>query len=213
MEKEYGDAWPLAAARWESEGLNEYIGSRFIEAALLGLAKNAEIADAELVRPYLAEASSSLRNPAVTAISKVGNSGDVPALVKIAKEAYGDVTREAALAALSLSSNPSEVARDLRLSGRPHLTKIAYNWMLTQDSEEAGMLFEAELNSKDEASRVRAVSYFSKRRQGAELEKMLEGYLEQETHYYNVVTWLDRLLYSPSPLREMFAREIEKEPA
>jgi hypothetical protein len=42
---------------------------------------------------------------------------------------------------------------------------------------------------------------------------MLESYLEKETYYYNVLTWLDRLLYSPSPLREMFVRELEKEGA
>jgi hypothetical protein len=210
-EKELGAAWGAIYARWE--GLDEFVRSHFVEAALLGLAKNAEIGDAELARPYLMQTDSSLRNPAVAVISKVGNSDDVPALLKIAKEAYGEVIREAALAALNLSSNPSEVSRELMLSGRSELVKIAYGWMLNQDSEEVGAFFETELVSKDASNRVRALSYFSKRRDSAELSMMLESYLEKETYYYNVLTWLDRLLYSPSPLREMFVRELEKEGA
>jgi len=40
---------------------------------------------------------------------------------------------------------------------------------------------------------------------------MLEAQLHRETYYYNVVTWLDRLLYSPAPLRELFARDLERQ--
>jgi len=208
-QKEFGDAWSAIYAQWND--LEEFIRSQFIEAALLGLAKNAEVSDAELARSYLAQSDSSLRNPAVTIISKVGNSSDVPALLMIAKEAYGEVTKEAALAALHLSSNPSEVSTDLMSSGRPELVKIAYGWMLKQDSDEMDAFFEMELNSNDEAERVRAVSYLSNRRENVELEKMLKNYLDQGTYYYNVVTWLDRLLYSPPLLREMFVRELERQ--
>ena len=39
---------------------------------------------------------------------------------------------------------------------------------------------------------------------------MLLEYPTRSTYYYDVVTWLDRLLYSPSPLKELFARELEE---
>jgi len=76
-----------------------------------GLAKNAQPPDAELARPYLVHTTSSLRDAAVTVISKVGNPDDASALLGIAKEAYGDVQKEAALAALNLSSSPLALAQ------------------------------------------------------------------------------------------------------
>ena len=36
------------------------------------------------------------------------------------------------------------------------------------------------------------------------MESMLEAQLNSEMYYYNIVTWLDRLLYSPEALREFF---------
>ena len=32
----------------------------------------------------------------------------------------------------------------------------------------------------------------------------------KETYFYNVVYWLDKILYAPSPLRELFLRELEQ---
>jgi hypothetical protein len=43
-----------------------------------------------------------------------------------------------------------------------------------------------------------------------EVEQFLKEYLGRETYYYNIVTWLDRLLYSPMPLRDMFTQELKQ---
>jgi hypothetical protein len=66
------------------------------------------------------------------------------------------------------------------------------------------------LIDKDEKNRVRGIHYLSARLPREELEEILGEYLERETYYYNVVTWLDRLLYSPPPLKHMFAKELEE---
>lgn len=208
-EKEFGpEGWKKLAASWEE--LDEYIRSLFTGAALLGLAKNAQPSDVELVRPYLTHKDSSLRDAAVTVICKFGNAEDASALLKIAKEAYGDVTEEAARGALKLSSNPVGVARELMQSPRAEIVKIAFNWMLTQDSQEVKEFFEGLLHDEKSANRVRALRYFAKRLHGVELEDLLKQCIGQETYYYNVITWLDRLLYSPTPLRDVFVRDLEQ---
>jgi hypothetical protein len=40
---------------------------------------------------------------------------------------------------------------------------------------------------------------------------VLETYPQREKYYYNVVAWLDRLLHSPEPLKDFFARKLAEE--
>jgi hypothetical protein len=42
---------------------------------------------------------------------------------------------------------------------------------------------------------------------------VLEATLRKEKYYYNVVTWQDRLLYSPEPLADFFLRKLAEEAA
>ena len=72
-------------------------------------------------------------------------------------------------------------------------------------------VFEELLDDQSDGTRVRSLYYLSKYTDERGLEDLLSGYLSKESYYYNVVTWLDRLLYSSLPLKEMFTRELEKE--
>jgi HEAT repeat protein len=208
-EKKIGlEQWTTISASFEK--YDEFIRSQFARAALLGLAKNGQPSDAELVRPYLAQTDSSLRDIAVSVISRVGDSKDAGALLKIAKESYGGVKQEAAAGALKLSSSPLEVARELMLSNSPEVVRVAFDWMFTQDSRDVREIFDELRDDASDTNRVRALYYLSKRLQRAELEELLNGYLRKGSYYYNVVTWLDRLLYAPPPLRDMFVRDLEQ---
>jgi SOS response regulatory protein OraA/RecX len=69
-----------------------------------------------------------------------------------------------------------------------------------------------QLHDNKEGKRVRAVFYLQQHAKSKEeLEKVLRDYQERESYYYNVVTWLDRLLYAPDLLREDFRRRLRKE--
>lgn len=206
-EKELGNEWEAINASWVN--LDEHIRLQFAEAALLGLAKNPQPSDADLVRPYLKRTSGSLLYPAVSIVAQVGNSDDTPALLKIAKESHDNVRIDAAGASLKLSTNPLTVATGLLLSENAELARVGYDWMLAQESSDVMDLFKTMLVDKDEGNRLRALHYISARLQGAELEKVLNEYIQRDTYYYNVVVWLDRLLYAPSPLREMFVSELK----
>jgi len=44
-----------------------------------------------------------------------------------------------------------------------------------------------------------------------ELERLLERYTtEQGSYYYDVVCWIDRILWSPPRLREMHRRQLRE---
>lgn len=210
VEKEAG---PKAATRLaeQFEELDEFVRSRFTRAAVFGLAKNAQPGDAELVRPYLAHGDKGLRDAAVAVIAKTGNSDDVAALTKIAAEPYGDAQAEAAAGALKLSGSALGVARELLVSSSHESAKVAFRWMLTHDSSEVRKIFEDLLDDKEETNRLRALQYLSKHLQAQGLEELLKDYMNRATYYYNVVTWLDRLLYAPAPLKRKFVSDLGRE--
>jgi len=203
-----GSHWESTYAKWKE--FDDFIKTRFTEAALLGLAEHAQPGDADLARPYLAQTDDSLLEPAVAIVSKVGNPEDVPALIRITKEAYGSVRESAASAAIDLSNDPVAIAHDFLLNGTSEAANIAYKWLVKHDSGIVMDIFKLMLVSDDEKSRLRAVNYVSNRLQPSELEQLLNEYLKKDAYYYNIVTWLDRLLYSPPPLREIYAQELEK---
>ena len=209
VEKKYGpEGGPkYVEAFQEYEG---FIGSQFTKAALCGLAENAQPQDAALARPYLTHTYWFVQNPAVTVVAKFGNQEDVGVLLEIAKATYGEAAKEAAAGALRLSPDPVKVARELLQTTKSDVAKVAFDWMYQQDSREVGDLFVELLDGKDDARRVRALYYFFSHLQREELETMLEEYLSKDIYYYNVVTWLDRVLYSPSPLREVFVKELQE---
>ena len=40
------------------------------------------------------------------------------------------------------------------------------------------------------------------------LERFLNDYVQNETYYYNVVCWLDRILYAPRSFKIMFRKQL-----
>lgn len=193
------------------EKYDDFIRSQFVEAALAGLAINGEASDIRFGRQYLATDSYTTTLAAVRIVCRFGTEDDVPALLRVSKDSWGEARDEAGICALRLSPSPFEVARDLIQSKSPTLAQAGYAWLQDQRSQEASDFFEALLDSGDDKERVRAVCYLSKTRTHDELERVLEGNLEREKYYYNVITWLDRLLYSPDPLRAFFARKLAEE--
>jgi len=40
------------------------------------------------------------------------------------------------------------------------------------------------------------------------VEELLDEYLAKPTYYYNVVCWIDRVLYAPQLMRREFTRKL-----
>jgi hypothetical protein len=151
-----------------------------------------------------------LRDAAVAVISKIGDSGDVAALLKLSKEAYGTARTQAASAALRLSKDPLETARALLGTNISEVLKITFNWLFQQDSEGVRRLFEDLIDSEDDTNRLRGLYYILKRLSSEKLEEFLIKYTARESYYYNIVIWVDRVLYAPVPLKNLFVQQLER---
>jgi hypothetical protein len=191
--------------------LEAFIQSQFVEAALAGLVANGEPTDIRFGRQYLESGHPAAKLSAVRIIGKFGAAEDVPALLQIAKESWGEMRDEAGIAALRLASSPLDVATRLTDTSDPKLVRAGYAWLYGQSSPEVEKLFEALLNSASDAERLKSIYYFSMWRKREELERMLEAQFNRETYYYNVVTWLDRLLYAPERIKEFFSRDLTRQ--
>ena len=194
------------------KGLDDFIRSQFVEAALAGLAINGEESDIRFGRQYLeTDFFSATKLAAVRIVCRFGSAADIPALLSIAKDGLGEARYEAGVGALRLSPSPFEIALELTQNTSSKLVQAGYAWLYDQHAPEAVGFFEALLDSGHEKERLRSVYYISKTRTSEELESVLEATLQKEKYYYNVVTWLDRLLYSPEPLRSYFVRKLAEE--
>ncbi len=182
----------------------------FARSTLIGIAASGRPSDVELARPYLSDGDIFLGDAARNVICTFGGAEDLDELRKITTDSWGDLRRSAASAALRVSPT-LEVACELTKNSDSGVKRIAFDWLFSQDSQAVRNFFLEFLHDENGTNRMRAIRYYSRWVAKNELEKFLETYLTGETYYYDVVTWLDRLVYSPSPLREMFVGALRHE--
>jgi hypothetical protein len=82
--------------------------------------------------------------------------------------------------------------------------------MLHQNSHDFSDVFREFLHDEDAEFRLRSLFWLSKRLERKDLEATLLAYVKSGTYFYDVVTWLGRLLYAPQSLRETFVRKLEQ---
>jgi hypothetical protein len=190
---------------------DDFLRSRFVEAALAGLALHGQASDIRFGRQYLASDRITTQTAAVRIVCRFGSAEDVPTLLEVAKDSWGEARDEAGACALRLSPTPFAVASELTRAKSEELAGAGYAWLYGQRSQEASDFFETLIDSEYNEDRLRAVYYFSKTQMSEELERVLDATLQKETYYYSIVTWLDRLLYSPEPLKDFFIRKLAEE--
>ncbi len=205
----YGpEVWQRVAP--DLEKYNESIQRGFVRSALIGIAASGRPPDAELARPYLFDSDIFLRDAARDVICRFAGAEDLDALRKIITDSWGDLRRSAASAILRASPT-FEIACELTINSDAGVKRIAFDWLFSQNSQAVRDFFLGFFHDENSTNRMRAIRYYSRWAAKNELEEFLEAYLTGETYYYDVVTWLDRLVYSPSPLREMFIRVLTDE--
>ncbi len=189
---------------------DDFIRSQFTEAALSGLAANSEPSDIEFGRQYLGNKRQAVKLDAVRIVAKFGTAEDAPSLLGIYRDSYGEVRDEAGMAALRLSPQPFEIARELLQSGHQDLMRACSDWLYAQDSDEVRRFFGGLLDNESATDRERALYFFSRKLDENGLSQLLEAQFLKGTYYYNVITWLDRLLYSPEALRAFFRQVLKR---
>ncbi len=205
MREKIGDAFE----QLDLGKLRRFIRSRFEAAALEALAEHGDASDAGTARRYLVESDDpETRRHAVTVLARFGSSEDVEEIVRVAGEAYGDLRVAAARAALALSPRADGAATDILAMHSARLTALVLQAWEQLDIDEVLRPVQDLLRDSDSTVRVKAASFLIARLPPERLEEALDAYLEGY-HYYNVVCWMDRALYAPAPLRDLYMARLE----
>jgi hypothetical protein len=205
MRQKIGDA----VEQFGLDKLRRFIRSQFEAAALEALAEHGDASDAGTARRYLVESDDpETRRHAVTVLGRFGSGEDVEEILRVAGEAYGDLRVAAARAALALSPGADGAATDILAMHSARLTALVLQAWNQLDIDEVLLPVQDLLRDSASTVRVKAASFLIARLPRERLEEVLDAYLEGY-HYYNVVCWVDRALYAPAPLRDLYMTRLE----
>ena len=111
---------------------------------------------------------------------------------------------------MKLSPGPEGAARALLDTGSPTLVSTVFKFLRDSPAEETARLLEPLLSHKDDNVRLKAVAFLGRKLSIEQLEELLKKYVSSGSfYYYNVVCWLDRILYGPSSLRDIFSQQLQ----
>ncbi len=180
------------------------IKNDFTHAALSVLLIEGHKDDVIYARKYLSSDNSEIKEIAVEILRHFGNDKDIVNLFDIATNSSGSLKEKAAKAALFLDKNMHFKIRHLFLtSNDPKLVKYS----LSKDNSYLSLV-EKNLLSNNSEIREICISYLIKNLEEEKLLSLLDRHLNEKTYYYNVVCWLDKCLYAPPKLKEVFFKEI-----
>ena len=196
--------------------LSSFFKETFRRAAFRSLAKHAEMEDVRLARALLWERRFMLmEHDLVRAAFKIlwnhGDGSDREVVEDVINEThYPDIKAAGAQLYLRLAPDPSSdafarlvsVKDDGVVSGALQYVLGNPNWLAVADVR--GLLY-----SDRGDLRIRGLAFFARTRSRQELVDLLNGYpTGSGTYYYDVVCWLDRILFSPEPLRDEYLRRL-----
>lgn len=180
----------------------------FILAALKILGLKGTSDSLRYARKYANSNDKEIQGLVISIIAKYGGAEDVPALIKIAFDNYGSNRIEAVRYALKFSGFDKTVIKQFLESGEKEIIKIclAYDlvvklYALTEDAKKL-------LMDKTDDIRLYALCYLANVLTKKELTKLLINYLAGTTYYYNVICWLDRILFASPKIRRIFKQEL-----
>ncbi|MCB7128621.1 MAG: hypothetical protein J3T61_03680, partial [Candidatus Brocadiales bacterium] len=160
-------------------------------------------------RRYLSESNYKVQLEATRIIGRFGDPVDVDALISLAKDSYGELKEMTVNTAIKLSPGLAGAASIFLKTKDAESVALAIKSILEEDLSEVRPVLEPLLVSDNTDIRVAILAYFVKQCPEDKLEELLSTYIEKSSYYYNVVCWLDRVLYAPPPLKEMYTHQLE----
>lgn len=197
----------VAAAFRETFAKYEVLMTRLYAAEALGtFARDPSPEDIVLARRHLSDFLARLS--AVAIIASKGGLTEVPDLIEIAQSGYGDERRLALKGLERLATGRFDAVKELLASETHQLRRTGLQLIRSLGDHDAVRLLEDLLSDKDENIRVGAVAQLHERLDGGNLVDILGRYTERDSYYYNVVFWLDRLIYAPAPVLRFYEAEL-----
>ncbi|MCH7664145.1 MAG: LLM class flavin-dependent oxidoreductase [Chloroflexi bacterium] len=212
--EKYGESAKKITERDNRESLDNFMRTKYFQEALAGLEKNGVPTDVKYARKFFDSVTPALwDDAAINIIGKHGNKADVDTLLEIAHQEYGDKKAIAIQLATELISSPKGISDRMLTSDDPEILKSAllaiHRKFKSLDDKTMGIIKSLLYSTHDEV-RFYALSVLLNNLTKVGAEKLLDEYpsVGEGMYYYNVVTWLDRYLYAPSPIQEYYADKI-----
>lgn len=199
----------LKESKWDPDTI-EFVKAELIGAALAGLAEHGNECDVAFARRFFGNTRHNMADPdAVRLLAKYGDESDVQRFLQATSSADSETRRIAFDAALRLSAEKEPILETMLKEGDKETAGQAANelWKLSQ--ERVRQVAKDLLRTDNTDKRLRGLAVLLKFCAPTEMEALLDEYMENPPYYYNVVTWLDRLLYAPGRYGESFKTEMQ----
>ena len=184
------------------EDLCDYVTERYTAGALAALATEATTEDVSVARRFLSD--DRVRAVALRIVASKGTAGDVNDLMEIARSSSG-YERNLALEGIQrLTADRLGTAKALIASEGFEMWRAALMLVSGLDDTDALQFLEELLTNENGDIRVSAVGLLRKRLDNKSLIGLLHKYSNRDTYFYNVVTWLDRMIYAPEPIHSYY---------
>ncbi len=187
----------------------DFITGQFRTAALRILLENGSAQDVTIARTLAITDSYDVKRLSVQIIKKYGSAKDAPFLLDLAR-AENSYNRTAIKAALELDKNGKNHILRLALESDNdvHVKKaIAFAYHSGKTINKNNL--EKFLKHDDLGIRAAAVAYICHKFTREQMQQLLKDYISGH-YFYNVVCWLDRVLYAPEPIRKQSLAELKE---
>ena len=213
--KHVAELGPDAATYVEQfERFDDFIRSRFTSVAVRGLAEHGEAQDIDLCTPFLTEEFDNpvwhdARLAALNFLETHGSTSDTEAVLRISRSNNEDLKKSASRVALKLFPGANGAAAELLQTNDQVIVGLAVESLMDYELDEIRPILEPLLNNTIGQIRLKALTYFVKKLSHDDLAGLMSECLARPTYFYNVICWLDRILYAPLPLRPAYEAQLE----
>jgi HEAT repeat protein len=188
--------------------LSKFIIKQFTSAALKILTLKGTKESLVYARRYTNSNDKDIQHLVVQIIAKYGDAEDVSTLIKIALDNYGSTRVEAVRCALKFSVFEKTVIKQFLESDKKEIIKTCLSYDLTAKSHTLTEDAKKLLMNRTDDIRLYALSYLATLSKRKQLIEILNSYLDGATYYYNIVCWLDRILFAPPKIRRIYKQEL-----
>ncbi|MEP7309150.1 MAG: hypothetical protein ABJA98_26905 [Acidobacteriota bacterium] len=200
LRKSYGAPIPEAVVG-TLDKLNDFVLLKFNTSAMEALEPDATADDVAIARQFIKR--NLVKEVALRIVADHGNESDLSSLLEIARAAVGD-ERSLAIRGIRRIANSTLTAAHLLISDDSRELQRLGSTMLKDLTTETAVPYLRTLLMHHNADiRVVAVAELHSRVEKTSLVDFIREYVTQPTYYYNVVVWLDRLVYAP-PIADTF---------
>ena len=177
-----------------------FIEAQFFAAGLAALVVHGVEADVEYARDFLRRSDTvpdEGRVSAIALIEKFGHAVDVSLLLSLMHDSYGKTRRGAAAAAVRLTDDLEETLNTILADQNVDVARAGILAAIERGSAPVADLLTPHLRHQTDTIRELAIAAIVSESSDESLEELLQSYSEEGNYYYNVMVWLDRVLYAP----------------